>query len=242
MERTRPRTARHVEIWGQIEAQNRFLRRLAIGASLWAFVALAGAAYALDLALYHPRAFHVDADGRSTFIGRLRENGAPTEVEVRYVAKQFLGHYAAMNSLTIESDLADAWNLMTDELRAEHERQLADYRREHDKDFVAFVKEQGIQMVLEFPSEKTRVIEHNGKVWTVRLVGTVRTWPLNRVGDPAAFTERDLEAIVTLVRCPRTEQTPNGLLVAKVSTRFFVAETTAGAGPAAPTAPPPAQE
>lgn len=226
MDRARSRTARHVEIWGQIEDNNRFLRRLAIAASAWAFVALIGTAYALDLALFHPIAFHVDVDGRSTFIGRLRENAAPTEPEVRYVAKQFLGHYAAVNSLTIESDLADAWNLMTAELRADHERQLADYRRDHDKEFVAFVKGQGIQMVLEFPSNKTRVTEHNGRTWSVRLLGVARTWPLNRVGDPAAFTERDLEAIVTLVRCPRTEQTPNGLLVAKVSTRFFVADNT----------------
>jgi len=252
MERPRPQTTRHVEIWGQIEAQNRFLRRLAIGASVWAFIALAGTAYAIDLALFRPLAFHVDADGRSTFIGRLRENAAPTEPEVRYVARQFLGHYAALNSLTIESDLAEAWNLMTGELRAEHERQLADYRREHDREFVAFVKEQGIQMVLEFPSEKILVTEHNAKVWTVRLRGTARTWPLSRIGDPAAFTERDLEAIVTLVRCPRTEQTPNGLLVAKVSRRFFVADTTGAAGPEAaapgpqpetqPAAPAPAQE
>ncbi len=154
---------------------NRFLRRLAVGASVWAFIALVGTAYALNLALFRPLAFHIDADGRSTFIGRLRENAAPTEPEVRYVAKQFLGHYAAVNSLTIESDLADAWNLMTGELRAEHERQLADYRREHDKDFVAFVKEQGIQMVLEFPSDKILVIDHNARVWTVRLLGAART-------------------------------------------------------------------
>jgi hypothetical protein len=225
--------ARHVEIWGELEAQSRFLRRLAIAASVWAFLALAGAAYALDLALFQPLAFHVDSDGRSSFAGRLREGAAPTEPEVRYVAKKFLGHYAAMNSLTIESDLADAWNLMTPELRAEHERQLADYRREQGRDFVAFVKEQGIQMELEFPADKIRILEHSGKAWSVRLVGVVRTWPLGRVGDPSAFKERDLEAIVTLVRCPRTEETPNGLLVAKVSTRFFVAETGASAGPAA---------
>ena len=220
-----PRPARHVEIWSQIEANNRFLRRLAVAASVWAFVALGGAAYALELALFRPLAFHVEHDGRSTLIGRLGESSAPTQPEVRHVARQFLGHYAALNSLTIESDLAETWNLMTAELRADHERQLADYRRDHDKDFVAFVKEQGVQTVLEFPSEKIRVDEHGGKVWTVRLVGTARTWPLNSLGETAAFSERELEALVTLVRCPRTEQTPNGLLVSKVSTRFFVAET-----------------
>src|SRR5687767_11483197 len=131
---------RHVEIWGEIEQQNRFLRRLAIAASLWAFVALAGGAYALNVGLFRPLAFHVDAEGHSTFVGRLRESSAPTEAEVRFVAKQFLQRFTAANSLTIEADLADAWNLMTDELRAQHERMLADYEREHQKDFVAFVK------------------------------------------------------------------------------------------------------
>jgi hypothetical protein len=222
-----------VEIWSELEAQNRFLRRLAVAASIWAFIALVGAAYAVDRALFEPLAFHVDVDGRSSFIGRLRESAAPTDAEVRFVAKQFLGRHAALNSLTIESDMAEAWNLMTAELRAEHERMLADYEREHQKEFVAFVKEQAIQMVLDWKNEKTRVTDHNGKAWTVRLVGTARTWPLSRIGDPAAFTERDIEALVTLVRCPRTEKTPNGLLVAKVSTRYYVADTSS-ADPARP--------
>jgi type IV secretory pathway TrbF-like protein len=215
---------RHIEIWGELEQQNRFLRRLAIAASLWAFVALAGGAYALNVGLFRPLAFHIDTDGHSTFVGRLRERSAPTEAEVRFVAKHFLQRFTAANSLTIETDLADAWNLMTDELRAQHERMLADYEREHQKEFVAFVKEQGIQMVLELKSDRTRVTDHAGKVWTVQLIGTARTWPLGRVGEEAAFTERDIEAILTLVRCPRTESTPNGLLVAKVATRFFVDE------------------
>ncbi len=195
---TAARSPRHVEIWGELEQQNRFLRRLAVAASAWAFLALAVAAYALNLALFHPIAFHVDADGRSTFVGRLRETAAPTDAEVRFVAKEFLNRYAALNSLTIESDLAEAWNLMTDGLRAEHERMLADYERDHQKEFV-----------------------------------------VSRVGDPAAFTERDVEALVTLVRCPRTEATPNGLLVAKVSTRFFVADDRqAEDAPRAPTPDP----
>jgi hypothetical protein len=227
------RAPRHVEIWGELEQQNRFLRRLAIAASLWAFLALAGGAYALNVALFRPLAFHVDSEGHSTFVGRLRESSAPTDAEVRFVAKHFLQRFTAMNSLTVETDLADAWNLMTDELRAQHERMLADYEREHQKEFVAFVKEQGIQMVLDLKSDRTRITEHGGRVWTVQLVGTARTWPLGRVGEEAAFTERDIEALLTLVRCPRTETTPNGLLVAKVATRFFVAEKSQPDDPAA---------
>ena len=180
----------------------------------------------------------------------------PSEPEVRHVAREFLVRYAAVNSLTVEGDLAAAWNLMTGELRAKHERQLADYRREHGKDFVAFVREQGIQTELDFPAGKIRVTGHDARAWTVHLAGVARTWPLGQVGGEAAHSERDLEAIVTLVRCPRTEATPNGLLVAKVSTRFFVAEAAGGTGsaplpgaaPAGPgnpdprSAPPPAKE
>lgn len=226
-ERTSNR-ARHVEIWGELEENNRFLRRLALGASVWAFLALGGAAYALELALFEPLAFHVELDGEASFIGRIRESAAPSEAEVRYVAKAFLARYTAVNSLTIENDLAEAWNLMTTELRAQHERMLADYERDHHKEFVAYVKEQQIQIVLDWKNEKTRILNHNDKAWSVHLIGTGRTWPLSRLDDAAAFSEREVEALVTLVRCPRTEKTPNGLLVAKISTRFYVADDAAG--------------
>jgi hypothetical protein len=46
---------------------------------------------------------------------------------------------------------------------------------------------------------------------------------------------------VTLVRCARTEQTPNGLLVAKVSSRFFVDDNRT-ARPARPSTGPRTQE
>jgi len=44
------------------------------------------------------------------------------------------------------------------------------------------------------------------------------------VGEDAAFEERMFDAHVLLVRCPRTERTPNGLLVAKISRRFTVSD------------------
>lgn len=221
----KPDQPRHVEIWGQLEENNRFLRRFAMAAAGWASLALAAASYALLVALYRPLAFHVDPEGQATFMGRLREQLAPTTAEVRYVAKHFLGRYLAFNSLTIESDLAEAWNLMTNELRVDQERTLAQYKKEHDEEFVSVIKKQGIQTVLEFDPKRIELTDHNGKTFTVRLRGTARTWPLNRAGKDAAFSQRDLEAFVTLVRCARTEQTPNGVLVAKVSSRFYVEDT-----------------
>src|SRR5690349_1848435 len=111
-----PTTGRHVELWGHLVENNRFLRRIAGAAIAWAFLSLALGAYGLLMGLYRPLAFHVDAEGQASFVGRLREQVAPTEAEVRYVAKEFVKRYIAFNSLTIQSDLADAWNLMTEQL------------------------------------------------------------------------------------------------------------------------------
>jgi hypothetical protein len=237
----RPELPRHVEIWGHLEENNRFLRRFALACAGWAFLALAAASYALLVALYRPLAFHVDTEGQASLVGRLREQLAPTTAEVRYVAKHFIGRYLAFNSLTIESDLAEAWNLMTGELRSEQERTLAQYKKDHGEEFVSVIKKQGIQTVLEFDPRRIETSDHNGKAFTVRLRGTARTWPLNRSGQDAAFSEREVEAFVTLVRCARTEQTPNGLLVAKVSSRFYVDDTRTDR-PARPSAAPRAQE
>src|SRR6185295_9081002 len=110
---------RHIEIWAELVTQNRFLRRaLAAGLAL-AFLALAAGTYGLLVGLYRPLAFQVTSDGHASYAGRLHDLEGPSEVEARYVAKEFLRRYLAFNSLTIESDLAAAWNLMTDELQRE---------------------------------------------------------------------------------------------------------------------------
>jgi hypothetical protein len=226
----RPEVPRHVEIWGHLEENNRFLRRLAAASAAWAFLALAAASYALLVALYRPLAFHVSEAGEATFVGRLRAEVAPSPAEVHYVATRFLSHYLAFNSLTIESDLAEAWNLMTEGLRKSERETLAKYQKDHGEEFVAVIKKQGIQTVLEVDPKRVETSDHNGKAFTVHVRGTAKTWPLNRTGNDAAFSERDFEAFVTLVRCARTEQTPNALLVAKISSRFY-APTDAASAP-----------
>src|SRR5262249_20794752 len=92
------RAPKHVEVWGDLEASNRFLRWVAIASSLFAVVAFAAAAFAIDLALYRPLAFFVAADGTATPLGRVREQSVPADVEALFVAKRFLSHYAALNS------------------------------------------------------------------------------------------------------------------------------------------------
>lgn len=232
---------RHVEIWGQIEANNRFLRRFSGVAMVLALVGLSVGGYGVHTALTRPLAFAVGPDGAARFAGAVGQMEVPSDVEARYVARQFLQRYIAFNSLTVESDLAEAWNLMTQDLQAQQRATLEAFEKTNGNDFVSYVKSQGMQTVLEINAARTQVQNHNDKAFTVHLRGQARTWPLNRLGQDAAFTERAFEAFVTLVRCSRTEHTPNGLLVAKVTNRFFVDDTSVNQPLAGPQEPASAQ-
>jgi hypothetical protein len=215
------RDAPPVEIFSDLLEALHFHRRFSAAAIFLAGLGLAMAFYCLYLAVYRPLAFLVDASGQATFVGRLREQSGPTRPEVLYVAKEFLKRYAALNSATVESDLADSWNLMTSALREEQQRQYAEYEKEHHQSYADAVKQQGIQTSLDFDDPRTEVVDHNGKAWSVHFHGTAHTWPLNRSREDAATKPHEFESFVTLVRCPRTIETPNGLLVAKIATHFF---------------------
>lgn len=225
----------HVEIFGELLEALTFHRRFAAACVAFAFVALATASYCTYLALYRPLAFVVDGDGQATFVGRLREQAGPAQPEVIYLAKEFLRRYVAFNSATVESDFAEAWNMMTLELRQEEQRQYSDYEKQNHQTLAEAIKAQGIQTALELEDARTKVTDHNGKIFTVHVQGVVTTWPLNRSRDDAASKQHDIESIVTLVRCPRTIDTPNGLLVAKITTHVYDVKSA----DTAPTAPPP---
>jgi hypothetical protein len=142
-------------------------------------------------------------------------------VVVRYVAKHFLRRFLASNSLTIEKDLAEAFNLMTDALQAEERERLVRYEREHGDEFVSVVKRQWMKTVLEFDPKDAEVTETNGQ-YTVLLRGVAKSWPLNRRDEDEAIIEREFESFVTLVAGTHAMgTTPEGLLVAKVSRRFY---------------------
>lgn len=209
----------HVEIWGHFVATHRFFKRLTVACVVWAFLALAGAAYGVLTAMHRPLVFAVDADGRASAQGRVGDNLAPLDVEVRYVAKRFLQRTMGFHSETVESDLAEGFNLMTDELRATMAAEFDAYEADANLSFVAFVKRQQIRTVLEFRSVETQ--NHSDTLWTVVVRGLATTWPLNRVGEDAGHRTREFEAQLTLSRAPRTELTPNGLLVSAQSTAFF---------------------
>ena len=217
--------AKHIEIWGHLLATQRFYKRLAVACVVLAGVGMAGGAYGMLVAMHRPLVFHVDGAGRATAMGRIGDNLAPVEAEVIYVAKRFMKTTIAFHSDTVELDLADGFNLMTDELQSKFQRQFADYQAERGMSFAAFVKRQQIRTVLDFKS--LEIDNHNDRAWSVHMRGIAKTWPLSRTGVDSGFQAREFEAQLTLVRAPRTELTPNGILVAAQSSRFYEVEDPA---------------
>jgi len=206
------------EVWTLVARDNRHWRRLSIAMTLLAFVALADAAHTRVTALSHPLVYYVDTDGRAVFGGALQSASVPADVEVRYVAKRFIRLTVGINSLTVERDFADAWNLMTEELQAQHDAELAQYEKQRGYSFVQFVKRSAIRTELDIA--RLDVARADG-AWTVRAFGHARTWPLNAAGQQASFREQDWEVSLTLVELPRTELTPNGLLVSQRTLHLF---------------------
>jgi hypothetical protein len=217
-----PPKARHVEIWGHILDQNRFLRRLVGGALVLAYLGLAAGAYGFYVGVYQPLAYHVDATGEATAVGRLRAAvGAPVDGEVRYVTKEFLRRRLAWNSMTVEADLAAAENLMTESARADSDRFLEDYEKQFRRPFVADLKTRQLQTRFEFDDARFEVQSHDDRIFTVRIRGRRHILPLNSATDEVATKDEDFEALLTLVTCARSERTPNGLLVDKFAFRTF---------------------
>jgi type IV secretory pathway TrbF-like protein len=214
----------HVEIWDHFVKTHRFFKWIAVGALVLAGLGLAGGAYGMLTALHAPLVFAVDAEGDAHPLGRREGLFAPADAEIRYVAKRFLQKTLAFHSETIESDLADAMNLMTDELRKEMEREFQTYAEEKGQPFVPWVKAQQIRTSLDINSMTTE--NHGDRAWSVRIKGRVTTWPLREIVRQAQGRARDVEAQLTLVRVPRTDITPHGVLVSASATRFFKVPST----------------
>lgn len=218
---------RHIEIWENLLEVNHVLKRLIYVSSTTSFLAIAFAVWMALLAFERPVVYYVDPAGAATYGGRLGNIDVPQEAEIRYLTRRFLQHTMAFNSLTIESDLAEGANLMTSDLRDMQARELAQYQTDRGMSFVSFVKAQEIRTALDF--QRIEVTNHNDKTWAVRVTGTLRTWPLSRVGEEAGFAAKTFEVNLTFIRVPRTELTPNGLLVSHQARRFFEAPDQAKA-------------
>lgn len=219
----RPAKPKHIEIWGHLVEVNRSLKRMLLISATMALVAVTGLTWAMATALKRPLIYYVDSDGRAAFGGRLGSASQPLEVEVSYVAKEFLRRTVAYNSLTVERDFADGFNLMTAELQGQEQARFDEWQLAKGQSFVEYVRAAGIRTVVEFTA--VEIENHGGERFSVRVLGTLKTWPLAG-GAEAEPRHKDFESHMALVAVERTEETPNGLLVSHQSIQYFETEST----------------
>lgn len=196
---------------------------LILSASI-ALVAVCSTAWAMTTALNKPLIYYVDSDGQASFGGNLAGASHPLEVEVSFVTKEFLRRTIALNSLTVERDFATSFNLMAADLQASEQKRFDEFEAQRGRSFVAYVRDAGIRTVLDFTD--LQIQNHGGTQFSVRVVGTRTAWPI--AGDQEAEPSvKAFESQITLVAVGRTEEIPNGLLVAHQSIEYFAPENSA---------------
>jgi type IV secretory pathway TrbF-like protein len=201
--------SRHIEVWGELAAACRFWQLLSAACVALAFIGLAVGAYGGLVALREPLVFAVDQGGQALALGPRGSLTEPVEAEVRHVTKRFLQASLGYHSDTIERDLAESFNWMTAELQRRTEAELEAFAAARGESLAALVKRQRIRTEVEFSS--VEVARRSDTHWSVRVTGRLKTWPLGQADRPSS--ERAYDATLVLVRVPRTEETPNGLLV-----------------------------
>lgn len=203
------------ELWGYWISHAEMLRWIAgllIVALMFMTIAM------VVVAKKAPVVIRVDDVGNAVLIRDLDENNTPSDVEINAFAKDFLRSYLELNSLSVQKDLARALNMMTKKYQAAHLRELkAD-------NFLEKIIKANVQTQLEL-----KHIEITSKLPTrvyLDIRAVTSTSPLE---DPHATpTRHGLIARLTLDLVPRTERTPNGLLVEEYRQQMVPLEEMVG--------------
>ena len=220
--------SRYYEHDGQLRA---YANRSMLMAGLFGVIALISLLFAIYVRLQPATVIRVSADGEATVIsGRpvsatsilsvLAAGQAgdvpPTDIEGRAVVRKFLESYMRYTPTSVDKNLADALNMMTQNLRAYSLGQL------RDQDLVGKIREEQITS-----SFKIRSIEPvPGQAWTYQAFGVKE---VHRIRSKSEFTDRIVGKYqVRLIQDRRSERVPSGLLVAEYREEQMVGEKEGG--------------
>jgi hypothetical protein len=198
---------------------------------LFGVIALISLLFAIYVRLQPATVIRVSADGEATVIsGRpvsatsllsvLAAGQAgdvpPTDIEGRALVRKFLESYMRYTPTSADKNLADALNMMTQNLRAYSLGQL------RDQDLVGKIREEQITS-----SFKIRSIEPlPGQAWTYQAFGVKE---VHRIRSKSEFTDRIVGKYqVRLIQDRRSERVPSGLLVAEYREEQMVGEKEGG--------------
>ncbi len=189
----------YFEAFGDLEEENRFLRKLAFfqgGIILFFLIFL------FMLAKRTPFVVRVSEVAGAQTVQDLKQNNAPTAHEMIGFAKRFTARYTGYNSYTLKRDMAEALNQMTGRFQKEARRKIV------DSGFLDKVIQAGIDTQVEF--KEAKVERDSGEAAVLSLVGVRR---VSKYGA-ADFNQQILfRADLVLKKVSRTESVPEGVLV-----------------------------
>lgn len=190
---------KYFEIFGDIEAENHFLKILLMALTGILFLVLLGA---FTLANRPPVVIRVSEVGKAEAVGNLQVNNAPTEPEILYFARTFVRRFSEYNAYTLSRDMSEAMNLMTAQYQKTSRHELV------ESGVLSRVKEAGLNAQIEFKEEK---IERETQEYAVVSLIGVRTLLSFKNKD---FRESNLfKSEIILRKYPRSTAVPAGLLV-----------------------------
>ncbi len=190
---------RYYELWGDVVAQNYTLRILVAGCLL--VIVVLGSSIAAILRR-PPVVVRVTDVGKAEINRDLTVNNAPDEVELRAFVREFLSAYAELDSATVVADMTRALNMMTRQYQKIHEEEIK------KQGLIRKIQEAGIKTRLEILHIGFR---NSGSKIHASVAGIARVYPSG--GDNTARKTNGFRSHLVLRKVPRTDLTPNGLLV-----------------------------
>jgi hypothetical protein len=226
-----PEKARYTKYYEHDGMLRAYANRAMLLAVLFGVIALTSLCFAIYVRLQPVTVVRVDEKGEATVVGgpasgprgasllrvltgsaAASSETAPNAVEGRAVVRRFLGSYLNYTPTSVDRQLADALNMMTQNLRQ------FTLNRLRQEDTVGKVKEETITSRF-----KLNAIEpYEKQPWTYVVFGVKE---VSRIQQETERTDRIVARYtVRLIQEQRSERNPNGLLVAEYKEEQMVGE------------------
>lgn len=148
--------------------------------------------------------------GEATVIQNFESNNAVQDVEIYAFAKDFLRSFLEINSFTIEKELAQSMNMMTEPFQRAYKDEL------QKNEFIRKVRKAHIQRDLEIT--KIAITARTNIGFEIDVRGELKTKPLD--SETAPLDRVGILGQLYLAKIPkRTEHFPYGMLVSNFQWR-----------------------
>lgn len=156
-----------------------------------------------ELSLRPPLVIKVDKLGDAQAVRDYAVVQDVDDVEVIAFSKTFLGSIVEINSSTIDKDLARALNMMTRQFQEAHMKKLT------SSDYISKIKKAWIERAFEIKT--LTITERKEAGFELDVRGILATKPLDNASAPE--DKGGLIGKLYVVKVPRSERSPHGLLV-----------------------------